>query len=121
MAYSEMEKGIGSEAIDRVYQNRFGLRRWSAKATAVLEEWDRYLDRPRISKLFARSWRSDRLDRAGQPWERTTLALMRERTNEILATSHEYRLGESGELLPENHSPEAYAAMRDEYLAAVGE
>lgn len=119
-AYEELRKGIPEPKMERAYYARFGLRRWSMMAQSLLQEWDRYVDRPRATKLTARWAWSDRLDRAGPQPEKQTLDRMLKETRELLAGTYGYKLGEHGELLEENHSAEAYESMRAEYAAAVG-
>ena len=113
-AYSEMLAGISEPA--RAYAARFSLRRWTFMAHAVLEEWDRYYQRNRRQRLWARL-SADRLDRGGITAEIAAHERVLERATELLEDAHGYQIEPDGGLAPENHTQAAYEAMWEEFKA----
>lgn len=116
-AYIEMTEGIEGTATEidaRVFEARFALRRWALMAAAVIREWDRYNERKLWRRVCAR-WRwEDQLDRTSVAAEEQSLQRIREEVRQRLYQDYGYRVGENGELLPENHTQEAYARMHEE-------
>ena len=115
--YIEMTEGIegtmpGVDA--RVFEARFALRQWALMAAAVIRQWDRYTERKLWRRVCAR-WRwEDQLDRKSVAAEEQSLQRIREEVRQRLYQDYDYLVGENGELLPENHTPGAYARMHEE-------
>lgn len=114
--YIEMTEGIEGTApgVDaRVFEARFALRQWALMAVTVIREWDRYSERRLWRRVCALAWK-DPLDRKDAAAEEQSLQRVREEVRQRLYQDYDYLVGENGELLPENHTPEAYARMHEE-------
>ena len=115
-AYVEMTTD-GIKETARLFDARFALRQWALLAEAVIQEWDRYNERRLWRRVCAR-WRwKDPLDRRGGDAEKQNLRRVHEEVVQRLRLEYDYSVGENGELLPENHTQEAYARMQEEISA----
>lgn len=115
--YIEMTEGIEGtvpEVDAHVFEARFALRQWALMAVAVIREWDRYNERRLWRRVCARWLWKDPLDRKDVAVEEQNLQRVREEVRQRLYQVYGYLVGENGELLPENHTPEAYARMHEE-------
>lgn len=116
VAYEGMAKGMNTNK--RMFEMRYALHCWSVMAEEVVREWDRYNERRLWRKICAR-WRwKDHLDRKGGDAEKQNLQrVYKEAVQRLNLEYDDYSVGENGELLPENHTQEAYARMQEEISA----
>ena len=115
-AYEAMTKRMDNPK--RMFEMRYALRRWSVMAEEVVREWDRYNGRSLWRRILARWLWTDLLDRKGVAAEDQTLQRIHLAAAHLLSQRYGYSVGENGQLLPENHTQEAYARMQEEMSAA---
>ena len=116
VAYEEMTEGMDN--LKRMFESRYVLRRWSVMAETVMREWDRYNGRTSWRRFFVRWPLNDLLDQKGAAEEDRNLQKIHMEAAHLLSQRYGYSVGEKGELLPENHTQEAYARMQEEMSAA---